>query len=161
MPSQVIFVFGSNLLGIHGAGAAKEAVQYWGAKPGVGVGLQGNSYAIPTKDKKIVTLPLSRIRQYIAGFIDCAEAHLDLEFQVTAVGCGLAGYGARDIAPAFCQAPKNCVLPPSFRPYVQGDHQFRDQDLVARIAKQPIALEDEHIGRWPFSQRPKRHASKK
>jgi hypothetical protein len=162
MSTQVIFVFGSNQLGVHGAGAAKEAVQYWGARPGVGVGLQGNSYAIPTKDKKIQTLPLHRIKQYIAGFIDCAEAHPDLEFQVTAVGCGLAGYHAPDIAPAFSQAPKNCILPPSFRSHVAGDHQFRDHDLVPRIVAKPVTIPDAPIARWPFSHtKPPRPPSKK
>lgn len=133
MNKQTILVFGSNLSGIHGAGAAREAAQYWGAKWGKGIGLEGHSYAIPTKDKLIETLPLQDIRRYVDGFIDCAKAHLDLEFQVTAVGCGLAGYRVDTIAPLFSKAPANCIMPPRFLPFILGNHEFRAQDLIPRL----------------------------
>lgn len=90
-PNQ-IFVFGSNLAGRHGKGAALYARQHFGAKYGVGVGPTGQCYAIPTKDKDLRVLPLIVIKQHIADFIDYAEAHPELEFILTPVGTGLAGY---------------------------------------------------------------------
>lgn len=111
----VIFVFGSNLAGRHGAGAALHALKYKGAVSGVGVGLQGRSYAIPTKDERLRTLPLSRIKQYVDGFVLFAGAHPLMLFEVTRVGCGLAGYSDGDISPMFRQAPVNCMLPAGWR----------------------------------------------
>jgi hypothetical protein len=104
----VIFVFGSNLAGRHGAGAAKYARQYHGAIYGQGIGRQGNSYGIPTKDNNIRTLPLSNIRHHIVEFMDYAQAHPELTFNVTRIGCGLAGYKDSDIAPMFYYSPDNC-----------------------------------------------------
>lgn len=115
-----IFVFGSNLAGRHGAGAAKAARQHHGAIYGQGVGLQGNSYAIPTKDEHIKTLPLDRIRPYVDEFIVFAGMHPTWTFEVTAIGCGLAGYTPYDIAPLFLGAPVNCMLPESFRAVLRG-----------------------------------------
>lgn len=106
-----IFVFGSNLAGRHGKGAALYARQNHGAVYGVGVGPTGSAYAIPTKDEHIRTLPLDRIEQYVADFISYAKANLDLTFQVTRIGCGLAGYMDHQIAPMFKGVPKNCRLP--------------------------------------------------
>lgn len=106
-----IFVFGSNLAGIHGAGAARFAVQHHGAIYGQGVGLQGQSYAIPTKDQRIRTLPLAAIQVHVEAFKTFAALHPELQFQVTRIGCGLAGYHDRDIAPLFKGAPANCELP--------------------------------------------------
>ena len=110
-----IFVFGSNLMGIHGAGAAKFARQNHGAIYGLGVGLQGSSYAIPTKDGNIVTLPLTMIKLYVDQFIGFARNRKDLTFNVTAIGCGLAGYTPEQIAPLFNNAPENCKLPEEFK----------------------------------------------
>ena len=109
-----IFVFGSNLAGIHGLGAAQDAVHYWEARIGCGRGPTGKAYALPTKDAWLCTLPLSEIRKSVRKFLRYAEAHPELEFLVTAVGCGLAGYTARQIAPFFQESPKNCVLPEEF-----------------------------------------------
>lgn len=106
-----IFVFGSNLAGIHGAGAALFARKHHGALQRVGVGLQGSSYAIPTKDEHIRTLPLERIKPYVDEFLRFAFEHAELKFNVTRIGCGLAGYKDQDIAPMFRGAPSNCVLP--------------------------------------------------
>lgn len=106
-----IFVFGSNLAGRHGAGAAREAVRNHGAVMGVGIGHVGKSYAIPTKDRDIKTLPLNHIELYVKDFLDYAEINPGLEFNVTRIGCGLAGYQDADIAPFFKNAPKNCNLP--------------------------------------------------
>ena len=104
----MIFVFGSNAAGRHGKGAALEARKNHGAIYGMGVGRQGSSYAIPTKDFSIKTMPLEAIKLHVAEFIEYAKTNLDLEFYVTRVGCGLAGYADRDIAPMFFEAPKNC-----------------------------------------------------
>lgn len=109
-----IFVFGSNLAGRHGKGAALFARQKRGAVYGQGVGLQGSSYAIPTKDERISTLPLDRIEPYVREFIRFATERPDLSFQVTAIGCGLAGYSPEQIAPMFEGAPANCRLPDEF-----------------------------------------------
>lgn len=106
-----IFVFGSNESGIHGAGAAKFALDNYGAIWGQGYGLQGISYAIPTKDKYIRTLPLSDIVVYVEEFIEDAKAHQELQFIVTPIGCGLAGYKPSDITPMFSDVPENVILP--------------------------------------------------
>lgn len=117
-PSQAparVFVFGSNLAGRHGKGAAQEALRKHGAIMGQGVGLQGQSYALPTKDEYLRPLPLSEIGQYVSEFLDVARARRDTVFTVTRVGCGLAGYTDDDIAPMFADAPENCILPSGWR----------------------------------------------
>ena len=114
----MIFVFGSNLAGRHGAGAAKFAVQHHGAIYGQGWGLQGNSFAIPTKDANIKTLPLSYIRIYVEKFKMFAEDNPELQFQLTPIGCGLAGYTYEDIGPMFKNSTSNVVIPKEFEPYI-------------------------------------------
>lgn len=106
-----IFVFGSNLAGRHGAGAAKEARLKYGAIYGQAMGRQGNSYAIPTKDEHLRPLPLEDIHDYVDTFRNYAIAHPELRFNVTRIGCGLAGYSDVEIAPMFRHAPTNCRLP--------------------------------------------------
>jgi hypothetical protein len=106
-----VFVFGSNLAGRHGGGAAKDAHRLYGAILGKGVGYHGNSYAIPTKDQYLNTLDLSDIRTYVNEFIKFATDNRDLYFFVTRIGCGLAGYSDSLISPLFYKAPKNCELP--------------------------------------------------
>ncbi|MHA2066213.1 MAG: A1S_2505 family phage non-structural protein [Candidatus Thorarchaeota archaeon] len=106
-----VFVFGSNLAGRHGKGAAKCAIDHYGAIYGQGVGRQGSSYAIPTKDKQLRTLPLERIKLFVDCFLFYAARNPDEKFMVTRIGCGLAGYEDKDIAPMFANAPKNCTLP--------------------------------------------------
>jgi hypothetical protein len=96
-----IFVFGSNLSGYHGAGAAHIAHTLYGAKWGRGVGLYGRSYALPTKDKRILTLPLTEVDKYVEEFIGVAIRNPQLTFWVTKVGCGLAGFTDNLIAPLF------------------------------------------------------------
>jgi hypothetical protein len=116
-PMREIFVFGSNLAGRHGAGAAKYAYDNHGAIYGIGVGLQGDSYGIPTKDQQIETLPLDTIRLYVNQFIEFARHKPDLLFNVTAIGCGLAGYNPLQIAPMFSSASglSNVRLPEEFK----------------------------------------------
>lgn len=110
-----IFVFGSNLAGRHGKGAALHAREHHGAIYGQGVGRQGNSYAIPTKAHDMATLPISTIRYYVNQFLEYARDNPELEFRVTAIGTGLAGYRHDQIAPLFRKAPRNCYLPPEWR----------------------------------------------
>lgn len=110
-----IFVFGSNLNGWHGAGAARDAAESYGAIPGKGFGMQGRSYAIPTKDREIETLLLGDIADYIQRFFITAEVLIGKRFIVTRIGCGLAGYSDNDIAPLFTGAPENCELPIGWR----------------------------------------------
>lgn len=111
----MLFVFGSNLAGRHGKGAALFARQNRGALYGQGVGLQGQSYAIPTKGYEMKTLPLDVIRGYVKQFLEFADKHPELKFQVTRIGCGLAGYRDEQIAPMFSGAPENCILPGGWR----------------------------------------------
>lgn len=106
----MIFVFGSNLAGRHGKGAALEALKNHGAIYGNGSGPQGNSYAIPTKDAKLNTLPLDTIENYVQDFFSYADVNSELEFNVTRIGCGLAGYKDEQIAPMFKTHPSNCKL---------------------------------------------------
>lgn len=113
----MIFVFGSNLAGRHGKGAALTALRKYGAEYGNGFGRQGDSWAIPTKDEHLHTLPLSRIQAYVEAFIRYATWEPQLEFQVTRIGCGLAGYTDADIAPMFKNAPANCHLPEGWRDF--------------------------------------------
>lgn len=128
-----IFVFGSNLLGIHGAGAAKAARDVHGAIMGQGEGLQGQSYAIPTKRTPYESLPLEAIAAHVETFKDFARQHPDWTFQVTRIGCGRAGYTPADIAPFFRDAPLNCHLPTDFTTHLATsfeDLPISDRDLV-------------------------------
>lgn len=112
-----IFVFGSNIGGRHGKGAAKLAVQKFGAKYGIGEGLHGSSYALPTVNHSITApLPLDRIAGHIQTFIQCAKENPHLTFLVTEVGCGLAGLSYKDIGPMFRDAIEleNVHLPAKF-----------------------------------------------
>jgi hypothetical protein len=111
-----IFVFGSNLSGRHGKGAAKTALG-WGAKWGQGAGLQGRTYGIPTKDASIRrTLTVIEIKPFVDEFIEFAKNNPDLTFLVTEIGCGLAGHKQKDIAPLFINAVdvENINLPEKF-----------------------------------------------
>lgn len=110
-----IFVFGSNIAGRHGKGAALCARQEHGAIYGQGLGRQGNSYAIPTKDSNLRTLSLYDIGCYVRDFLVYAKTHPELTFEVTRIGCGLAGYMDCEIAPMFKDAPLNCNLPTGWR----------------------------------------------
>lgn len=103
-----IFVFGSNLQGMHGGGAARTAYQKFGAVIGQGVGLQGQSYAIPTMQGGVET-----IKPYVDEFIAFAREHQQLTFLVTRIGCGIAGFRNEEIAPLFAEAHEvsNIVLP--------------------------------------------------
>jgi hypothetical protein len=122
--STPIFVFGSNLLGIHGAGAALHAANRYGARRGVGVGRTGDAYAIPTKTKPTRgngdACSLSAIGDYVANFLDYARAHPELTFMVAAIGCGLAGFTPAQIGPLFRGSPDNVKLPEVFHVHALG-----------------------------------------
>lgn len=120
---RFIFVFGSNVAGRHGAGAARVAVHNFGAEYGKGFGLYGQSFALPTKDENIETLPVPVIHAYVDGMINEAEQHKEYMFVLTEIGCGLAGYSADDIAPLFTKYieqsifgshPNNIIFPKAF-----------------------------------------------
>ena len=106
-----IFVFGSNLAGHHGGGAARLAYNRFGAVWGQGVGLQGQSYAIPTMQGGVET-----IKPYVDQFIEFATSHPELTFLVTRIGCGIAGFRDEEIAPLFAAAldVENVILPREF-----------------------------------------------
>lgn len=106
-----IFVFGSNLAGAHGGGAARVAMERFGAVWGQGVGLQGQSYAIPTMQGGVDT-----IKPYVDEFIAFAKAHPEYTFLVTPIGCGIAGFTAEEIAPLFYHTldVQNVLLPEDF-----------------------------------------------
>ncbi|MCR5197844.1 MAG: hypothetical protein K6D55_03530 [Prevotella sp.] len=106
-----IFVFGSNLAGAHGGGAAWLAYNRFGAIWGQGTGLQGQSYGIPTMQGGVET-----IRPYVDEFISFAKTRPDLKFYVTQIGCGIAGFRVGEIAPLFQAAVdvENIILPQAF-----------------------------------------------
>jgi hypothetical protein len=106
-----IFVFGSNLKGIHGGGAAETAYEKFGAVWGQGAGLQGSSYGIPTMHGGV-----DEIKPYVDKFIEFAKSNPKLTFLVTRVGCGIAGFHDKEIAPLFSEAVNisNIFLPESF-----------------------------------------------
>lgn len=116
--TEPVFVFGSTLAGRHGKGAALYARRCRGAVYGKGHGYHGNSYAIPTKDERLRSLPLIAIAAHVATFLAFAHRRDDLTFEVTPIGCGLAGYRPAEIAPMFRGAPANCVMPDEFKPYL-------------------------------------------
>jgi hypothetical protein len=109
-------VFGSNEAGRHGKGAAKYALQNCGAIYGQGFGRQGSSFAIPTKDAKLNTLPIHKIREYFEMFCDHAESSPDVAFCLTPIGCGLAGYNKREMWAMIKEVglPNNVFLAPSW-----------------------------------------------
>jgi hypothetical protein len=106
-----IFVFGSNLAGMHGGGAAWIAYERFGAIMGQGVGLQGQSYAIPTMQGGVET-----IKPYVDAFVEFANQHKEYKFLVTKIGCGIAGFRNEEIAPLFESAIdlENVILPKEF-----------------------------------------------
>lgn len=120
----MIFVFGSNMSGYHGAGAARVAHKYHGAIYGIGEGHEGNSYALPTMGYKINHLPLNKVKDNIEKFKDYARKNPELRFKVTCVGCGLAGFRDDQIAPLFSDSPKNCYFDTKWKIYLGNDFEY-------------------------------------
>jgi len=124
-----IFVFGSNLAGRHGGGAALEAYKNYGAQMGRARGLMGftqasgfstgRSYGIPTKDKRIETRSLKDIQVDVTTFVKYTQNNPQYRFWITRVGCGLAGYSDSDIAPMFKGVGTNCSVPEEWVPFLQ------------------------------------------
>jgi hypothetical protein len=118
--ATTVFVFGSNLAGRHGKGAALEAYKNWGAIYGMGHGRQGNSYAIPTKGLHLEVLPLHTINYFVQEFLEYAVKMPGNIFKLTAIACGLAGYKPEQIAPMFETAPRTIILPEEFLLVLNG-----------------------------------------
>ena len=128
-PSGAVFVFGSNLAGRHGKGSALIARKRFGAVYGQGVGRQGRSYAIPTKDGMPggpalsdvrATLPLEAIKREVDKFVEYASARPQERFFVVRLGCSLAAHTDADVAPLFQQAPPNCSFPDCWAPWLSA-----------------------------------------
>lgn len=111
LENNEIFVFGSNLKGLHGGGAARIAYQKFGAQWGKGVGMQGKCYAIPTMHGGVDV-----IKPYVDDFIEFALSNKEYTFLVTRIGCGIAGFSANEIAPLFAKTinAENILLPMDF-----------------------------------------------
>ncbi|WP_211004793.1 DUF4326 domain-containing protein [Rhodanobacter sp. B2A1Ga4] len=176
-PRESCFVFGSNFAGVHGAGAALFAKRWRSAQVGVGTGFTGQAYAIPTKDHALKPLPLATVSSGIARFLDDAADHADTVFEVTRVGCGLAGWQDSDVTPLFMDAPANVDLPyrwqrmrdPALPPrvIVAGSRGFDDLEnlnasldrilsrmpdavIVSGAAEGPDTLGEHYaLARWP------------
>ena len=118
-----IFVFGSNLAGLHGGGAARVAYERFGAIWGKGVGMQGRSYAIPTMQGGVET-----IKPYVNEFREFALKHQEYKFLVTRIGCGIAGFTPEEIAPLFTSAIElnNVVLPKDFVKVIHEKNKWMD-----------------------------------
>lgn len=139
MKRKKVFVFGSNLAGIHGAGSARAAHQHFGAKWGLGVGFHGSSYAIPTKDQKLRVLPFHIIQRYVRDFVEYAHRHPEMEFDIVKVGCGLAGIPEETMRALFVLCPKNCNLPDGW-----GSRRFNSTNLIIQlIAENGVCTIDE------------------
>jgi hypothetical protein len=119
----MIFVFGSNLQGIHKRGAALTALEKYGAILGQGRGFQGISYALPTKKTPWESLTLQEVEREVKEFLELARESTET-FYVTRVGCGLAGFHDEDIAPLFRGAPTNCQFHFTWKPYLGEDYTY-------------------------------------
>lgn len=122
-----IFVFGSNLAGSHGGGAARLAYDCFGAVWGQGVGLQGQSYGIPTMHGGV-----DAIKPYVDEFIEFARTRTSLIFYVTQIGCGIAGFSAAEIAPLFKDAldVENIIMPEKFVSILTSDDKYNLERFV-------------------------------
>jgi hypothetical protein len=131
-----IFVFGSNLLGIHKRGAALHALQNHGAILGQGIGLQGTSYAIPTKETPARSLDLVQINKFVADFLNYAYYTPEHVYHVTQIGCGLAGWHPNQIAPMFklVKWMTNVKITHEFANFIENSSDF--PDLITTFSDQ-------------------------
>ena len=143
LQSNEIFVFGSNLAGAHGGGAARAAYNKFGAVWGEGVGLFGQSYAIPTMQGGVET-----IKPYVDEFIRFAKEHGELNFLVTRIGCGIAGFRDSEIASLFKEAidVENIILPRSFVKVIVLDTYDLERFVVAQESTYAQALQEVQDG---------------
>lgn len=137
-----IFVFGSNLAGHHAGGAARVALSRFGAVWGQGEGLQGNSYAIPTMQDNVET-----IKHYVDRFIEFAEYEKALTFYVTKIGCGIAGFDIRDIAPLFRDAYNlpNVILPIDFVHFIENENRAIQPQKILDTIKAAHEEREKHL----------------
>lgn len=144
-PNKVrIFVFGSNLAGKHGKGAALDAVRDHGAVMGKGTGHHGNSYGIATKDKKLHVLSLGKIKAQVDRFIEYAKDNPQWEFQVTQVGCGHAGFPASDMAPMYENAPDNCFFDTAWSKFLPGKNFWGTYEAKPMISRVRVMDDEEY-----------------
>lgn len=131
-----VFVFGSNPEGFHTHGAARTAIQ-WGAIMGKGIGLYGNTYAIPTTFQTV-----KEIEPYTSEFIQFAKSHPEYIFFVTEIGCGYAGHQAKDIAPLFKEAVniENICLPDLFRQILNNCFSDRLKSIMSHYSLTPMSF---------------------
>lgn len=127
--SQMVFVFGSNRSGIHGAGAAAHAHRNLRAPWGKGEGFHDHgprmkTYALPTKGKGITKITLDEVRVHINTFITYAINNPSMKFQVTQVGCGLGGFTKEQIAPLFFDAPINCFFDEAWEDILGDEYEY-------------------------------------
>lgn len=119
-----IFVFGSNLSGIHGAGAAKTARQLHGAIIGQGEGPMGNAYALPTKSLNISHMSIDTTQTHVTRFVEYAKSNPEKVFEVTAVGTGLSSKSHSTMAQMFNEAPDNCYFDTIWRDYLPSHFKY-------------------------------------
>lgn len=123
--AKMVFVFGSNEAGVHGAGAARVAHNIRKMPFGKSYGHYGECFAIPTKDEFIKeSLPLRNIQAYVSGFQAYAIGKRKVDFQVTMIGCGLAGLLSEDIAPMFRGSPGNCYFDTEWKMYLGNTYNY-------------------------------------
>lgn len=120
LPDDQVFVFGSNLAGNHRKGAAKTALDKFGAMQGVGRGWSGQSFAIPTQNEHLQPMPLHQVEHYINDFKIYTQNHPKQTYFVTAVGCGSTGFPVQDIAPMFKGISDNVILPIRFKAFLES-----------------------------------------
>jgi len=138
--SGQVFVFGSNMSGIHGAGAAREAYLSFGAEYYNGYGSHGRSYAIPTKDHQIKTLPLSDVKYFVDVFLNYAKCNPETEFWITAIGCGLAGFDHSVIAPLFAGATDNCNFPDAWKAILEPKPEVKVEALKIALREGEVYI---------------------
>lgn len=135
----MIFVFGSNKSGIHGAGSARYAFENCGAEWGKGEGVSGASYALPTKGYNIEEIPLSEVKEAVDRFIDVSHITSPTQYRVTQVGCGLGGFTKHQIAPLFKDAWANCLFDLAWYPILGDSYRywgyFNGREMVDLQAK--------------------------
>lgn len=117
MNKRKIFVFGSNETGIHNGGAARVALNVHGAVMGIGHGRVGNSYAIPTMTAYADPIKFDELAAYVKSFVEYANARQEYDFEITRIGCGIAGFKDEDVAKLFEAADVNCLFDTSWEQY--------------------------------------------
>lgn len=131
-----IYVFGTNTLGFHNRGISLIAYSKYGAQWGKCFGHYGDSFAIPVVDRDIQPLPLETIENFIKGFIAYAETHPKRNFLVTRIGCGIAGYTNKDIAPLFASSPLNCIFDEEWKSWLPYHRTYTGSTLNAKSTYQ-------------------------